>query len=114
MSRWPVATPPPERHHGINLRGTPPDPAVFDGPLNVFIELHGTAVANNTATQTKKDYDTLHPPAVARRQVVPPQPPPSTLPPQPISIGEAVSYDNGIVDPGIAGRVLRRRRGDQP
>jgi len=74
----------------INLRGAPPDPNTFDGPLNVFIQLHGTAVAHNAANQTKKDYDTLNPAAVRART---PESPPSAPPGQPISAGRKLTPD---------------------
>lgn len=124
MSKWPVDEPIDPKAPRINLRGVPPDPATFDGPLNVFIALHATAVANNTAEQTKQDYDALHPPATdaasweelrqANKPVTEevhdhpsvnePQPQPQ---PQPVSAGSPVNYTAGIVDPEIQARVQR-------
>lgn len=83
----------------INLKGPPPDPANYDGPLNVFIELHGTAVANNTATQTLLDYEKLHPQPPAVTGLRPPEeepPPPAPVAPEPIGkpipAGRRVEY----------------------
>jgi hypothetical protein len=119
LSRWPVDEPIDPRPPRINLRGVPPDPATFDGPLNVFIGLHATAVANNTAEQTRQDYDTLHPatPEAAAESrplteedrdhppVNEPQPQPQ---PQPVSPGRPIVYSgNFIVDPEIEARVQR-------
>jgi hypothetical protein len=118
MSKWPVDEPIDPRPPRINLRGVPPDPATFDGPLNVFIGLHGTAVANNTAEQTKQDYDTLHPvaPEAAESRPVteedhdhPAVNEPSPTP-QPVSPGRPIVYSgNFIVDPEIQSRVARHR-----
>lgn len=95
----------------INLKGEPPDPATFEGPLNAFIGLHGTAVASNTATQTKKNYDELHP--------APPPPAPETPKPgieqpapiavSPISAGTPIDDRRGVIDPEIARRVHPKR-----
>ncbi|UQD96088.1 hypothetical protein [Bradyrhizobium japonicum] len=65
MSRWPVVDPPKVRQR-INLRIAPiPDPITFDGPLNVLIQLYGTATAATTAAQVKHDYEAIYPPPVA-------------------------------------------------
>jgi hypothetical protein len=119
MSKWPVDEPIDPRPPRINLRGVPPDPATFDGPLNVFIGLHATAVANNTAEQTRQDYDTLHPAtpeAAAESKSVTEEdrdhPPVNALPlpePQPVSPGAPIVYTAGIIDPEIQQRVARHR-----
>jgi hypothetical protein len=96
----------------INLKGAPPDPATFDGPLNVFIGLHGIAVANNTATQTKKDYDELHPPALQLEPTAE-QPRPEPLG-EPIGCGHAIVYEKGVLDPGAARRRDRPARYSPP
>jgi hypothetical protein len=96
----------------INLNGEPPDPATYLGPLNVFIELHGTAVANNTATQTKADYDALHP----EDPVIDPPPEPP-LPGTPIDPGRPyVPPDPAkyVLDTSVGDRVARRRRVVRP
>src|SRR6186713_1887574 len=90
---------------GINLRGTPPDPATFDGPLNEFIELHGTAVAYNTAAKTLADYPapagaapTMQPRADTLR---PPLGMPATPVLQvtgPIGAGRRINYTGGVID----------------
>ena len=108
ISKWPVVNPPIEPHPPrINLRGTPPDPATFDGSLNVFIELHGTAVACNTADETKKIYDTDHP---AEPVADPPPPAPAPIG-TPISPGQRITPDPSKfeIDPGITDRVNKRR-----
>jgi hypothetical protein len=95
---------------GINLNGVPPDPADFDGPLNEFIELHGTAVANNAATQTKLDYEQLHPnPPADQPPLADPAPSGS-----PVSAGRRVTVDltdtgRFFIDREIATRIRRRR-----
>jgi hypothetical protein len=96
---------------GINLRGVPPDPATYVGPLNTFIELHGTAVANNTATVTRRDYDTLHPPA-AQAESQPVMAEESNAPePRPISAGTPIPFDESkyVIDREIKHRVRRPR-----
>lgn len=67
---------------GINLRGAPPDPATFDGPLNEFIELHGTALAANQAAANKAEYDTNFPDT---------PPPGAKGAPRPAPMGEPIS-----------------------
>lgn len=95
MSKWPVDNPPIEpQPPGINLVGVPPDPATFDGPLNEFIELHGTAVGYNTAAQTKKDYEATNPPAARAAEPAPTPPPqPGLAPAKPISAGHPIPFD---------------------
>jgi hypothetical protein len=101
MSKWPVENPPPERAPRINLRGPPPDPLTFTGPLNVFIELEGTASAYVESATTKKDYDAI----VGGPKPAPARAPPPPEPGIPISSGHRVDYDKGVVDPDIARRV---------
>lgn len=109
----------PEPAQSINLRGVPPDPATFEGPLNEFIELHGTAVAYNTAAKTKAEYvapvtaivdsagdDILVPPAhIAART---PTPTPTI---GPISAGAPVFPDmtRYVIDRSVGERVRNRR-----
>ena len=112
--------PPPEPAQKINLRGVPPDPATFDGPLNEFIELHGTAVAYNTAAKTKADYgtppaalvtqhggDILPPPAHLATRAASPAPPAGI----PISPGTPVIPDPAryVLDRTVGERVRNRR-----
>jgi hypothetical protein len=91
MSRWPVEKPPIDPHPPeINLEGAPPDPEAFDGPLNLFIALHGTATANNTANQTLANYTELHPSDPLPRQAPPPIEPAAEV--RPISVGSSLPY----------------------
>jgi hypothetical protein len=119
LSRWPVDQPPKDDPVPINLNGTPPDPEAFVGPLNLFIGLHGTAVGHNTAEQTKKDYEALHPPVQRQSQPVTetdkqavldhrlPAPPPPPI--KPVSAGKPIAFDpkKYVVDTGITERVSR-------
>ena len=100
----------------INLRGVPPDPATFDGPLNEFIELHGTAVAYNTAAKTKADYpapatatlrepprqDVLRPPAYLASR-------PQVMANGPVGPGRPINYTSGVIDRRVGERVRNRR-----
>jgi hypothetical protein len=98
MSRWPVETPPPEPLKPVNLAGKPPDPVTYNGPLNVFIELEGTASAYVEAATTKQAYDDIAP--------VPTTPIPQAPRPvigNPISAGSAVVYNRPHV-------IVRRPR----
>jgi hypothetical protein len=56
---WSDKTPPKGKQR-INLTAQPPDPTTFDGPLNLFIALHGVAVANINAAHTKQEYDEIN------------------------------------------------------
>jgi hypothetical protein len=115
---FPVEPADPQR---INLRGVPPDPATYDGPLNEFIELHGTAVAYNTAAKTKAEYvapaaalvtqhggDILPPPAhIAART---PSPPPPTGIPAPAGTPFIIQdHERYVLDRSVGERVRNRR-----
>lgn len=134
MDEWPDDAPPLEKVEpaGTNLRGSPPDPATYVGPLNVFVELHGTAEAYNRAAQTKSDYDALVPPIIpeaqfteprlnVRQPAIPPRPPLGRAEPpetdgQPISPGRAVAFDASkyVIDTGIKTRIQGRYRKVNP
>ena len=95
----------------VNPTVPPPDPKDYEGPLNVYIELLGTAEANNRATQIRIDYEQLHP--------EPPPPPPPAAPQvkplgAPVSAGRRVDVDLAdtskfFVDREITTRIRRRR-----
>jgi len=92
---------------GINLAGTPPDPETFEGPLNVFIGLHGTGLAANQAEENKATYDENFP----STPVPPPEEPPPPLG-EPISAGRPINPDMSkyVLDRSVAKRVLKQRR----
>jgi hypothetical protein len=100
-----------DRAGPINPTVPPPDPKDYEGPLNVFIELHGTAEANNRATQTRIDYEQLHPEPPA--DPLPPPPVPAPLG-APVSAGRRVSVDltdtrRFFIDREITTRIRHRR-----
>lgn len=90
----------------VNLKGSPPDPETFDGPLNVFIGLHGVGLAANQADENKTLYDENFP---ATEPIT--EPPPEPLG-DPISPGRPVSTNrpNYVIDRSVAQRVLKQRR----
>jgi hypothetical protein len=102
VSKWPVVNPPPHGPLHVNLQGAAlPKSPNFDGPLNVLIELHGTATAANTVAATQKEYDRNYP-----HTPVNPEPTPTPLAlGEPISTGRRIVYDKGEVDPEIKRRV---------
>lgn len=107
MNKWPVETPIDPNPPSINLRGEPPDPETFVGPLNLFTQLHDTATAQLHASQVKKEYDDFYaanPPAAAKAEPVPAPAPPI----KPVSAGTPIDTAGvGEVDPGIRDRVSR-------
>ena len=93
---------------GINLQGSPPDPETFEGPLNVFIGLHGTGLAANQADENKTLYDENFPAVVDP----PPEPYPDPIG-EPISPGQPINTVLGtrfVIDRSVAERVLKHRR----
>jgi hypothetical protein len=133
MLRWPVRKPPIDPHPpGINLLAPKPpdgipDPIVYDGPLNVFIQLYGTLRAYIEAAHVKTDYDYIVPTPVtgageageagieAGKPVIKKdQPAPARPNVRRVSAGRPVSYDKGVVDPDIARRIAGNRRHRPP
>lgn len=92
---------------GINLTGSPPGPETFEGPLNVFIGLHGVGLAANQADENKTIYDENFP----NQPTIEPEPTPDPIGP-PISAGKPVYPDmrKYVIDSDVAKRVLKRPR----
>ncbi|MHC2536972.1 hypothetical protein [Bradyrhizobium diazoefficiens] len=68
MSKWPVVDPPkPPLHTNLGAATLVSPKEVFNGPLNVLIQLQGTAQSAVELSKTKEAYDAIPttPPAAA-------------------------------------------------
>lgn len=108
MSRWPVEKPPidpnPPRINLLAKPSGPPDPLVFNGPLNELIALEGIAQAYVATANVKEAYDEIVP------TPAPPAPKgPAPSPGIPISAGHRVDYQPTVECDDISDVVSRHR-----